>query len=103
MEEYPNLKPFVPGDPRINLKGRPKRKTIKERVIDYLEEHPDDMEGFVKHFVEKNRDLAWQMLEGRPPQDITSGGEKINPLPILNVTLQPNNSNQQNTETEQKT
>lgn len=78
--------PFVKGDPRINREGRPKGKTIKEMVREWLEEHPDDMEAFVKHFVKKNKELAWQMLEGRPPQDITSGGEKINPIPIIDVS-----------------
>ena len=66
-----------------NPKGRPKGKTIKEMVRDWLIEHPNDMKAFVEHFVKNNRELAWQMLEGRPPQDITSGGEKINPVPIL--------------------
>ena len=55
---------YLPGNPPGP--GRPKGKTIKERVRDWLEEHPDDMASFVKHFVEDNRDLAWQMLEGRP-------------------------------------
>lgn len=76
-----NLIPFKKGQSG-NPAGRPKEKTIKERVREWLEEHPNDMESFVKHFVEKNRDLAWQMLEGRPQQDVTSGGEKIIPMPI---------------------
>jgi|SRR3990167_4620811 len=62
--------------------GRPKGKTIKERVREYLENHPNDMEAFVKHFVKENRQLAWQMLEGRPSQDVTSAGEKIQQIPI---------------------
>lgn len=68
-----------PGGP-----GRPKGKTIKERVREWLEENPDDMKLFVEHFVKTNKELAWQMLEGRPRQDLTSGGEKI-PTPIINV------------------
>lgn len=73
---------FGPGN-CANPNGRPKGKTIKELVKEWLEEHPEDMSAFVQHFVKDNRDLAWQMLEGRPPQDVTSGGEKINPVPIL--------------------
>lgn len=60
---------FGPGN-LANPAGRPKGKTIKERVREYLEEHPDSMEAFVQHFVANNRDLAWQMLEGRPQSDI---------------------------------
>lgn len=73
---------FKPGkDWKGNADGRPKGKTIKELVREWLEEHPDDMKSFVEHFVTKNKELAWQMLEGRPQQDVTSGGEKL-PTPI---------------------
>lgn len=81
--ERDELGRFLPGSVP-NPHGRPKGKTIKERVRDWLEEHPDEMEKFVEHFVKENRELAWQMLEGRPFQDILSGGEKL-PTPILNV------------------
>lgn len=68
----------VSGNPH----GRPKGKTIKELVREYLQDHPEDMAKFVEHFVKKNRELGWQMLEGSPPKsvDLTSGG---NPIPIL--------------------
>jgi hypothetical protein len=65
-----------------NPLGRPKGKTIKERVREYLEAHPDKMNEFVEHFINENRELAWQMLEGRPAQDMTSGGEKLPVIPI---------------------
>ena len=71
---------LLPGN-TANPLGRPKGKTIKERVKDWLEEHPEDMEAFVNHFVKENKELAWQMLEGRPSQDLTSAGEKIQ-IPI---------------------
>ena len=38
-------------------------------VRDWLDEHPEDMKGFVQHFVKINRDLAWRMLEGNPKDD----------------------------------
>lgn len=38
---------------------------------------------------------------GKAPQDITSGGEKINPIPILNA-LPKHNSNPENNSPEQK-
>ena len=72
---------LLPGN-TANPSGRPKGMTIKEQVRKWLETHPRDNEDFVKHFIKKNRELAWQMLEGRPPQDITSGGEKIEQIPI---------------------
>lgn len=69
---------FGPGN-NANPEGRPKGKTIKERVREWLEDNPDDMKAFVEHFVKENKELAWQMLEGRPPQktDVTSGGKRI--------------------------
>ena len=90
--------PGVSGNPA----GRPKEKTIKERVREWLEEHPEDMQGFVKHFVKKNKELAWQMLEGRPPQDVTSAGEKINPQPIIDLNVYTNDSDKENTEIKEK-
>src|SRR3990167_6673912 len=67
---------FLEGNPPGP--GRPKGKTIKERVREWLEEHPDDMQSFVEHFVKSNRELAWQMLEGRPSQQLQ--GDLDNPL-----------------------
>lgn len=72
---------FGPGN-LANPQGRPKGISIKDRVRKWLEENPDDMEAFVKHFVKENKELAWQMLEGRPQQDLTSGGEKLPGIPI---------------------
>jgi|SRR3990167_4269312 len=76
-DEKGRLVKGTPGGP-----GRPKGKTIKERVREWLEAHPEDMDAFVKHFIKENRELAWQMMEGRPTQDVTSGGEKIEQIPI---------------------
>src|SRR3990167_82382 len=66
--------PKSPGRPLGSI-------SIKDRVRQYLENSPKDMEAYVKHFVEKNRELSWQMLEGRPTQDLTTKGEKL-PTPI---------------------
>ena len=66
--------PKSPGRPLGSI-------SIKDRVRQWLEENPDDMSDFVKHFAKKNRELAWQMLEGRPQQDVTTAGQKIE-IPI---------------------
>lgn len=83
---------FILGHPPTSP-GRPKGKTIKELVREWLEDNPDDKRAFVEHFVRKNKELAWQMLEGRPQQDVTSGGEKL-PTPIYGG-LSGHNSNQE--------
>lgn len=62
-----------------NPKGRPKgSKSIKDAVRQYLKRNPTEFTDFVAHFVKENRELAWQMLEGKPQQDITTAGEKVN-------------------------
>ena len=80
-----------------NPGGRPKGKPIKQLVREWLDEHPEDMDGFVEHFIKNNRELAWQMLEGRPPQDLTTGGEKL-PVPIIHVST--DSGDKQDTETQ---
>lgn len=58
--------------------GRPTGSiSIKDKVRQHLEAHPEDVEEIVKHFVTSNRELMWQMLEGRPQQDVTTAGEKL--------------------------
>lgn len=75
---------LLPGHAPLPGAGRPKGISIKDLVRKYLEDNPQDMADFVKHFAKKNRELAWQMLEGSPGKsvDVTSGGK---PIPILNV------------------
>ena len=72
---------YAPG--HIGGPGRPKGSlSIKDLVRQHLQENPEDLKAFVQHFIDKNRELAWQMIEGRPSQDVTSAGEKIQPVPI---------------------
>lgn len=59
---------FLPGS-NANPNGRPKGSlSIKGRIQKRLQENPEEMDKFVEYFVKHNRDLAWQMLEGRPHQ-----------------------------------
>ncbi len=86
-----NLKPyqFKPGQSG-NPSGRPKgtlKDYVRQKIAKMTEEEKED---FLKKM---NAELIWQMAEGRPQNDITSGGEKI-VIPILNV-IPTNNSDKQ--------
>lgn len=60
---------FKPGESGNPLGKPPGTLSIKSRVRAALEKDPDAMTNFVKHFTHKNRELAWQMLEGKPKQE----------------------------------
>jgi hypothetical protein len=70
-----------------NPNGRPKGKTLKEWVREYLFSLSDvDKAKFIAHI---SPDLAWKMAEGQPHQttDITSAGK---PIPIYSgVSITP--------------
>lgn len=90
---------LLPGS-TANPNGRPKGRTIKEQVREWLESHPKDKADFIEHFIKNNRELAWQMLEGRPRQNVgLDGGEDNKPIPLLHVLH--NNSNQENPSTQE--
>lgn len=67
-----------------NPKGRPKGKTLKEFAREwYMLKSPEQKRKYLEDIEKKRPGFAWQMSEGNPAQDLTSGGEKINPIPIL--------------------
>ena len=54
-----------------NPKGRPKGSvSIKDKIRQHLEKNPKEVEEIVRHFVKNNRELMWQMLEGKPKQQM---------------------------------
>lgn len=81
-----------------NPNGRPKGKSLKTFARELLEEMADtDKAEFLKTLDPK---IIWEMAEGKPQQDVTSGGEKLIPIPIipLNNALPTDHSDHQDTE-----
>lgn len=61
---------FQPGQSG-NPAGRPKGTvSIKESLRKYLREHPGEVDRLVQHFLKNDPALMWQMLEGRPKQNM---------------------------------
>lgn len=82
-----------------NLSGRPKGKTLKDYVRDYLAcMNDDERQSFLEGLP---KEVIWRMAEGNPQSDITSKGEAINPQPIYGG-LSTSNSNTQNIQPKQE-
>lgn len=83
-----------------NPAGKPKGAKNKFSFVNYWQERwdkdPTEFEDLATAFMkdDKLKGLIIQMIDGRPTQDITSAGEKIIPIPILDVPK--DNSNKEN-------
>lgn len=83
---------FGPNN-NANPAGRPKGKSLKE----FARELFMNMSDFEKmeYLGKLPKDIAWRMAEGNPAQDVTSGGEKINPIPIYGGNSIPGHNSDQ--------
>lgn len=81
--------PPGPGRPKGNI-------SIKDTFRKMFEEKPEVFNEFISGLMEKDKALIWQMLEGKPQQDLNIDAEIKMPTPILNVPR--DNSNTENNE-----
>jgi len=52
-----------------NPQGRPKGKfSIKTRIIQRLEDNPEQVEEMIDYLIKNQPALVWQMIDGKPPQ-----------------------------------
>jgi hypothetical protein len=75
-------KPGQSGNPL----GKPKGiLSIKSRIRNYLLDNPGEVERLVHYFIKKKPALMWQMLEGRPQQNVDLGVDKDSISELTNL------------------
>jgi hypothetical protein len=89
--------PGVSGNP----KGRPKGKSLKEFAREFLKNLPDEEKA--AYLATLPKEIVWKMAEGNPAQDMTTGGEKINIVPIYGgISVQKHDGNQEDLPAEEQ-
>jgi len=56
-------KPPGPGKPKGSV-------SIKTEIMKRLKKNPKELKEIIEYFIKENRELMWQMLEGRPRQQV---------------------------------
>ncbi len=84
-----------------NPAGRPKGQTLKEWGREFLMSMSE--EARLKFVEEVGAKEFWKMVEGNPAQDLTSGGEKIEQIPIYGGnSIQGHDSDKKDIPTQQE-
>ena len=78
---------LLPDQPSLNPNGRPKGSfSIKTQIIKRLESNPEEVKNIIDYLLTKEQALLFQMIDGRPQQDVTSQGERLS-LPIIGMQI----------------
>ncbi len=93
---------FVEGHPAFG--NRPKGKTMKEYQAEKFRQMTDEEKEQWLIDNKVSPDLRWRMSEGNPAQDLTSGGDKIQQIPIYGglSDISKHNSDQKDIQPDQE-
>lgn len=76
---------LLPNQVSLNPNGKPKGTySLKSKIIQLLKDNPDIEKKLVNDLLKKEQGLIYQMIDGRPKQDV-SVEQKEPPTPILSL------------------